>query len=74
MAVPDPIFRVGQRVRLTCEGKAELGTTGTIVLCRPYEGPRMYADWEYKLRDVQWADGHPGPQCSVRETWLELVG
>ncbi len=67
-----PMFAVGERVVLTCEGKAELGMTGMVTAVRPYAGPRMYASWECTLRDVRWADGTPTSQCTVRETWLAL--
>ena len=66
------LFKPGARVVLTCEGKAELGITGTVVSIHPYDGPRMYADWMYRLRDVRWGDGDVRGPITVRETWLKL--
>lgn len=64
------ILREGVRVELTCEGKAEKGITGTVAGVRPYQGPRMYADFEYRLVDCYWPafETTTGPFW-VRETW-----
>ena len=68
----EPVFKIGDKVVLTCEGKAECGATGTVVDVRRYTGPPMYADFECKLHDVMWG-GTPGPRWWVRETWLALL-
>lgn len=63
------LFKPDDYVVLTCEGKAERGMTGVVNAVRPYTGPRMYADWEYQLRDIRW-DGLPRAPIWIRETWL----
>jgi hypothetical protein len=67
-----PRFKTGDRVVLTCEGKAECGGTGVVASVRPYGGPRMYAHWEYDLSDGLWHGRHMR-WSGIRETWLALA-